>query len=428
MPFTLTLPKLSPTMEEGTIVKWHKKEGDEVQPGDLLMEVATDKATVEFNSLEKGWLRKILVREGKELKVNEPVAIFSDSKEENITSYKPEGLIIEPVQKQENGSKNASAKEIKEATPQIHKASFSAEPPLESPHLKEQTASHEGRILVSPAARHVAKEKGLDLANLSGTGPSGRIMLRDLEKAKSAGSFGFGKKEAPKIAPGSFELENLTPMRKVIAQRLQEAKNSIPHFYVTLTINAEPLYQLREQLRNVEIKLTYNDFIVRASALALREHPVVNSGFDSGENAVIRFKTIDISVAVSVSGGLITPILRHADFKSVAELSGEIRELSKRAKEGKLEAQEYKGGSFTVSNLGMYGVTEFQAIINPPQAAILAVGGLLESPVVREGTVVPGKIINLTLSSDHRVVDGVAASEFLQSMKKFLENPASLLI
>jgi pyruvate dehydrogenase E2 component (dihydrolipoamide acetyltransferase) len=214
----------------------------------------------------------------------------------------------------------------------------------------------------------------------------------------------------------------------VIAQRLQEAKTFIPHFYVTQTINANPMVEMREQLRNAGIKLTYNDFVTRACALALREHPNVNSGFDSVNNAVIRFKTIDIAIAVSLPAGLITPIIRHTDFKNLGEISVEIRSLAKRAKDGKLDVQEYKGGSFTISNLGMYGVTEFVAIINPPQAAILAVGGILNVPVIRNGQVVPGKIMNVTLSADHRVIDGVAGAEFLKTLQNFLENPTSLLV
>jgi pyruvate dehydrogenase E2 component (dihydrolipoamide acetyltransferase) len=213
-----------------------------------------------------------------------------------------------------------------------------------------------------------------------------------------------------------------------VAQRLQEAKTFIPHFYITQSIDAEPLIAMRQQLRNLDVKLTYNDFFVRACALALREHPNVNSGFDTVNNAIIKFQTIDISVAVSTDLGLITPIVRHADFKNVGEISVEVRALAKRAKEGKLAPHEYKGGSFTISNLGMYDVTEFIAIINPPQAAILAVGGIQDVPVVRDNVVVPGKVLNVTLSADHRVFDGVAGAEFLQTIRKYLENPAVLLV
>lgn len=218
------------------------------------------------------------------------------------------------------------------------------------------------------------------------------------------------------------------PMRKVIASRLQESKSFIPHFYVQLTVDVEPLIALREQLKHVQVKVSVNDLLIRAAALALKKHPNINSGFNSVNMTIVRFKTIDISVAVSTGEGLITPIIRHADYKNVGEISVEMKQLVKRAKEGKLDPHEYKGGSFTISNLGMYGVTNFQAIINPPQAAILAVSGILDTPVIKNGQVVPGKIMNLTLSADHRVVDGVAAAEFLNTLKTYVENPAALLL
>jgi pyruvate dehydrogenase E2 component (dihydrolipoamide acetyltransferase) len=217
-------------------------------------------------------------------------------------------------------------------------------------------------------------------------------------------------------------------MRKVISQRLQEAKSYIPHFYVSLKIDPQPMMDIREQLKHHGIKVTFNDFVVRASALALRKHPNINSGFNSSTNSILRFKTIDISIAVSLPAGLITPIVRHADFKNIGEISQEVKELAARAKEGKLEPQEYKGGSFTISNLGMYGVSEFIAIINPPQAAILAVSGILEVPVVKNGQIIPGHEMTLTLSGDHRVIDGVAGAEFLKTLQKLLENPSALLI
>lgn len=434
MPFTLTMPKLSPTMEEGSIAKWHKKAGDQVEPGDLLMEVATDKATVEFNSLESGWISKILVEEGKEAYVNQPIAIMTAEKGESIEGYKPEGLDVEALKAAKRAPQEAEEKgEPAPQAPQPVQAgmrvpAFVPEKPLENYAFEHPSGSIEKRLLVSPLARKLAKEGQLDLSTVKGTGPDGRIMSRDLEKAQPQGEVVFGRREKPTESPGAYEEESLTPMRKVIAQRLQEAKTFIPHFYVSQTINVSPMMETREQLRNVGVKVTYNDFIVRACALALREHPNVNSGFDSVNNAVIRFKTIDIAVAASLPAGLITPIVRHTDFKNLGEISVEIRALVKRAKEGKLELHEYKGGSFTVSNLGMYAVTQFVAIINPPQAAILAVGGILNEPVVRNGQVVPGKVMNVTLSADHRVVDGVAGAEFLKTVQKYLENPASLLI
>ncbi len=276
-------------------------------------------------------------------------------------------------------------------------------------------------------ARKLAKQQGLDLASVKGTGPGGRLISRDLGSALPLATTPGATRELPKELPGSYTEEALTPMRKMISQRLQDAKSFIPHFYVSMIIDAQHLFQIREQLLAHQLKLTYNDFVVRACALALHKHPHVNSGFNSATNSLIRFKTIDIAVAVTVQGGLVTPIIRHADFKSIAALSAEIKALAARAKEGKLESHEYKGGSFTISNLGMYGVSDFAAIINPPQAGILAVSGIRDVPVVRDRVVVPGKEMTLTLSGDHRVIDGVAGAEFLGTLQKLLENPAILL-
>jgi pyruvate dehydrogenase E2 component (dihydrolipoamide acetyltransferase) len=430
------MPKLSPTMEEGTIAKWHKKVGDKVEPGDVLMEVATDKATVEFNALDGGWLRKILIDEGKEAIVNQAIAIMTAEKEESIEGYKPEGLDVEAMKAAQKASVQAVQSQETETAgqpspqpvmPGMRMPAFVPEKPLENYQFEFPEEQVEKRLFASPLARKLAKEQNLDLSTVKGTGPDGRIVSRDLEKAQSQGKITFGRREAPDEIPGSYEEEPLTPVRKVIAQRLQEAKTYIPHFYVSQAVDANPLVEIREQLRNFDVKVTYNDLTIRACALALREHPIVNSGFNSTTNSVIRFKTIDIAVAVNVPAGLITPIVRHADFKNVGEISAEVRTLAKRAKEGKLDMHEYKGGSFTVSNLGMFGVTEFSAIINPPQAAILAVGGILNVPVVKQGQVVPGKVMNITLSVDHRVVDGAAAAEFIKTLQKFLENPVALI-
>lgn len=429
MPFTLTMPKMSPTMEEGTIAKWHKKEGDKVEANDLLLEVATDKATVEYNALDSGWLKKILVPEGDEAIVNQPIAVFTEEKEESIEGYKPEG---EPSKQAQQPAAASTAPAVPPsptvAKPAPSAEAISAPKPQAQPIFHEKAETDERRILASPLARRLAKDKGLDLSGVKGSGPNGRIMSRDLEKAQPMGKAAFGRKELPKEKAGAFEEERLTPMRKVIAQRLVEAKVTIPHFYVQTTIDAQPLVELREQLLNYDLKVSINDCIIKACALALQKHPVVNSGFNAANNSIIRFKTIDVAVAVSVAGGLITPIVRYADYKSLSEISQEIRDLAKKAKEGKLEENEYKGGSFTVSNLGMFGVTEFQAIINPPQAAILAVAGILDVPVVKGEVVVPGKRMNLTLSADHRVVDGVAGAEFLKTLKLYLENPSIILI
>jgi pyruvate dehydrogenase E2 component (dihydrolipoamide acetyltransferase) len=426
MPFTLTMPKLSPTMEEGTIVKWRKKEGEFAKVGDLLFEVATDKATVEHSALDEGWLRKILIKEGEPAIVNQAIAIFTEKKEESIEGYKPEGemrKVPTPEQKKEEAKETAAP--APKATGTMQQPAFVPEPPLAKYTF---TGPQEGVSPASPLAKRIAREKGVDLTTVKGSGPHGRIMSRDLDLAQPDAPVTFGRQETPTIVPGTYEEVPLTPMRKIIAQRLQEAKTFIPHFYCTQEILADKLVSLRAELAGADLKVSVNDFIMRATALALREHPNVNSGFNSVSNSLIRFKTIDIAVAVSMEAGLITPIIRHADYKNLGQLSQEIKRLATRAREGKLAREEYTGGSFTISNLGMYGISEFVAIINPPQAAILAIGGIEDRPVVKEGHVVPGKVMKLTLSADHRVLDGTDGAKFLKTVQKYLESPSLLLL
>lgn len=436
MPFTLTMPKLSPTMEEGTIVKWHKKVGDFIDVGDLIFEVATDKATVEHSALDAGWLKKIIIQENSEAIVNQAVAVLTEKENESIEGYLPEGVSKKSAVPKQEALESSSLEKTTSSTqavsglstPTFRQPSFVPEAPLVDYRFSRPDRDPNSRIKASPLARKLAKEKGLDLSTVQGTGPGGRVTSKDLNKAQPRGVVVFSSADRPTIAPGTYVDEPMTPMRKVISQRLQEAKSFIPHFYVSLKINAEPLIKAREQLKHHDIKLTFNDFIVRACALTLRKHPNVNSGYNSTSNSIVRFKTIDISIAVSLPNGLITPIVRHADFKNMGEISLEVKELASRAKEGKLEPHEYKGGSFTISNLGMYGVSEFIPIINPPQAAILAVAGMQQVAVVRHGQIIPGTEMTFTLAGDHRVIDGVVAAEFLSTLQKFLENPSVLLV
>ncbi len=431
MPFTLTMPKLSPTMEEGTIAKWRKKEGDFVKAGEVLFEVATDKATVEHSALDSGYLRKILVQDGKSAIVNQAVAIFAEKKDESIEGYKPEGVTPEAVKTQVSAPKEEAPVAKTTAAPIAGapvQPAFKPEPPIKGYQFTQRTAALEAHLPASPLAKKLAKEKGIDLTTVKGTGPGHRIVSRDIDQGQPDLPVTFGRHEAPATPPGTFEEEALTPMRKTIASRLQASKTYIPHFYTTMVVRAEKLLDVREQLKQLGIRVSVNDLIIRAVALSLREHPEINSGFDSEQQKIIRYKTIDISVAVTIPDGLITPIVRHADYKNVGEISQEVKMLAHKAKEGKLAREEYVGGSFTISNLGMYGVSGFVAVINPPQAAILAVGAILDQPVVQDGVVVPGKTMELTLSGDHRVIDGVAASLFLKTLKRFLEQPAGLLL
>lgn len=429
MPFTLTMPKLSPTMEEGTLVKWRKKEGEFVKAGETLFEVATDKATVEHNALDAGFLRKILVNEGSVAYVNQALAVFTEKKEESIEGYLPEGELREAPVKVEalpTEKPSTTAPAVK-ATP-LSQAVFVPEPALTTYHFPGPEGAVPERIVATPLARKLAQEKGIDLSTVKGTGPGGRIAADDLSLGQPNTAVTFGRRANPTTMPGSYEEETLSPMRKVIATRLQDSKMYIPHFYVGQQVHVDALVALRHELSSAGLKVSFNDFVVRATALALREHPAVNSGFNSVNNTIVRFKTVDIAIAVSVPAGLITPIVRHADYKNVGQLSQEIKQLATRAKEGSLSREEYVGGSFTISNLGMYGISEFIAIINPPQAAILSVGGIEDRPIIKGGHVAPGKTMHITLSADHRVIDGADASKFIKTIQKYLEAPSLLLL
>jgi pyruvate dehydrogenase E2 component (dihydrolipoamide acetyltransferase) len=430
MPFTLTMPKLSPTMEEGTIAKWRKKIGDHVNAGDVVFEVATDKATVEYNSLDSGYLRAILVKDGESAIVNQAIAIFTEKKEESIEGYKPEGISPTkpeaPVEQKRSEHAASLPPAPKAQTGTMSQPAFTPEPPLAK--YSFPAASTDERVSASPLAKKLAKEKGVDISTVKGSGPHGRVVSKDLSFGQPAAPVNFGHHEVPKLAPGTYEEEALSPMRKIIGQRLQESKTFIPHFYVSQVIDARAIVASSAQLKNMGLKVSFNDFIVRATALSLREHPEINSGFNTVNSSIIRFKTIDISVAVSIDAGLITPIIRHADYKNLGQISVEVKDLATRAKLGKLAREEYIGGSFTISNLGMVGITEFSAIINPPQAAILAVGGIEDRPLVKDGAIIAAKTMHLTLSVDHRVIDGMLAAKFLKTLQKYLENPSILLL
>jgi pyruvate dehydrogenase E2 component (dihydrolipoamide acetyltransferase) len=343
---------------------------------------------VEHNALDEGYLRKILVPEGKDAEVNEPIALFTERADESIEGF--------DVKKTEAPKEPAKKVEI--------------------PAVKVQTSEADKRIKASPLAKKLAKDRGIALSTLKGTGPGGRIMKRDLEGGAPISTV-FGVVELP-----------LTPMRKVIAQRLVQAKQQIPHFYVSQDIDVEKMVETKKEMDAGALKITFNDFVVRACALALKEHPIVNTGFDADRSVILQYQAIDISVAVTLPEGLITPIVKNADQKGLKEISKEVKELVQKAKGGKLKLEEFQGGSFTVSNLGMFGVADFSGIINPPQSAILAVSGIRDLPVVKEGKVVPGKVMRVTLSCDHRVIDGVNGALFINCVKHYLENPALLLV
>ncbi len=388
MPFTITMPKLSPTMEEGTVQQWHKKPGDYVQAGDVLLEIATDKATVEHASLDDGYLRAILCKDGTKAKVNEPLAIMTETETESIDGFTPVKTAPQPA-----------VKPVAKETPKAHTP--------EKPQA--------GRVLASPLAKKLAKERGLDLTALSGSGPRGRIMSRDLESAPA------------QVVPSENSFEELTPMRKVIAKRLQQSKSLIPHFYVRQELDVSALIAMRQELKELGSSYTVNDFILKACAVCLQKHPEINVGFNEETQKLIRFAQVDLCMAVTVAGGLITPIIKNAAAKSLKAISEEAKALAGKARESKLQPNEYIGGSFTVSNLGMFGITEMTPIINPPQGAILGVGAVSDAPFVHDGAIRIGKKVVLTLSCDHRIIDGSDGAKFVRTLKELLEHPALFL-
>ena len=432
MAITVTMPALSPTMEEGVIAKWLKNEGDQVSAGDPICEITTDKSTVEFASIEDGYLRKIIVTEGQGALVNQGIAVITETKDEDISAYKLEEPNLKKVKASASKASDENAVKKESGVPSkstsngvISTATFEPAPPKQNYHHpdKEDMAS----VIASPLAKRIAHEQGLDLASVRGSGPGGRIIAKDLKAAQKKGLISYGD-GSPAIPPGTYDQENLSPMRKVIAERLQASKMTIPHYYITEEVKVDSLMDMRAQLKEMGMKVTYNDFILRATALALRRHPEINSGFNSKENKIIRYKTVDISLAVSIPDGLVTPIIFHADYKDLIQLSHDAKSLAKKAKEGHLAPDEYQGGSFTVSNLGMFGIHSFQGVINPPQAGILSVGGIKEKAVVKDGLVKCGHVLYLTVSLDHRVIDGAEGAKFLVTLKKYLEHPASLIV
>lgn len=381
-------------MEEGTIVKWHKKVGDLVHAGDVVFEIATDKATVEHTALDDGYVRKILIEEGKKAKVNDIVALLTAEANSPIDLPTPK-VVAQPQQ---------------------------AVAPAKTPTTPIKPTD-EKRVFASPLARKIAAERGLNLEEIKGSGPRGRITSEDLSQTTTPQS-SIPSYTLPAETPrGLYEEIAFTPMRKAIADKLTYAKTHIPHFYLSMELNVTKLVQTRAELKALEAPFTINDFIIKACAQALFNHPTVCSSFDEQKQMVRLHKDVDIAVAVTVPNGLITPILKNANVKSLSALSKEIKELAARAKEGKLRPEEYTGGAFTISNLGMYGIDTFHAIINPPQCAILAIGAVTKKPVVVNDAIIAQDMMTMTLSCDHRVVDGVAAAEFMKTLGKLLENP-----
>jgi pyruvate dehydrogenase E2 component (dihydrolipoamide acetyltransferase) len=448
MPTNILMPALSPTMEEGKLAKWLVSEGDEVKSGDILAEIETDKATMEFEAVDEGRIGKILVPEGTEgVKVNQPIAVL-------IGEDESAGEGNKDIETAMSSIKDAVSAEAKPAQPEQKKTEPSPQPakaeakPAPSPAKPATT----GRIFASPLARKIAAQKGVDLAALKGSGPRGRIVKADVESAK-AGTKAPAAKAAPTAQPSTqaAAISGIAPlpdaklyfkpdeyeeiphdsMRKAIAKRLTSAKALIPHFYLTIDCRIDELMGTRARLnagapKEGGYKLSVNDFVVKAAAFALLRVPEVNASWTDG--AILRHKHADIGVAVALDFGLITPIVFRAEEKGLAVISNEVKSLAERARAKKLKLQEFEGGTFAISNLGMFGIREFTAVINPPHAAILAVGAGEERAIVRDGKVEVATVMTVTMSCDHRVIDGATGARFLQAFKTFVEDPAAMLL
>lgn len=430
MPITITMPALSPTMTEGKLANWQVKEGDAVSSGDVLAEIETDKATMEVEAVDEGVIGKILVEGGTDnVAINTPIAILLEEGEDAsaLEGYSVGGAVPAlPV---------ASA-----PTP----VPSSAPTPIAST-APASSASASGRVFASPLARRIAANSGIDIAAIPGTGPHGRIVKSDVEGFIASGGVAASvaapaTPDAPAVAAlaapvgvtpphaGDHIEIPLNGMRKTIAKRLTESKTTIPHFYLTIECELDNLLELRKTLnaKSDEYKISVNDFIIRASALALKKLPEANAIW--GGDKILQYKDIDISVAVAIDGGLITPIVKAADQKGLASISGEMKDLAGRARAGKLMPEEYQGGCFSISNLGMFGIKEFSAVINPPQSAILAVGAGVPRPVVKDGALAIATVMSVTLSCDHRVIDGSVGAELLQYFKGFIEEPLTMML
>jgi len=442
MATNILMPALSPTMEEGKLAKWLVKEGDTVKSGTILAEIETDKATMEFEAVDEGKIGKILVPEGSEgVKVNAPIAVLLDEGEK--LGDLPAAAPAAPKHDISGAMKDIGA---------AVKAESGAKAAAPSAASAPAAKADGGRIFASPLARRIAGQKGIDLSALSGSGPRGRIVKSDVENAKpgaakpaAAVPAAAGGAGIPGVEPlpdarllypaGSYEEVPHDNMRKAIAKRLTSAKTLIPHYYLTIDCNLDALMAVREKMNAAApkgkdkapaYKLSVNDFIMKASAMALMKHPDVNASWT--DTAILKHKDADVGVAVALDFGLITPIIFKAQTKGLVEISNEVKTLAALAKEKKLKPNQYEGGGFSVSNLGMYGIKNFTSIINPPQSCIIAVGAGEERPVVRNGKIEISTVMTVTMSADHRVVDGGTGAKFLATLKQFIEEPASMLL
>ncbi len=439
MPINILMPALSPTMTEGTLAKWHVKEGDEISSGDVLAEIETDKATMEVESINEGTVGKLLVAEGAEgVPVNQVIAVLLE-----------EGEDASAIDASVGAAPPAAAEApAAEAPP----AATAAAAPAPAAAQAVAQAVDGARVFASPLARRMAAQSGLDIARVGGSGPHGRVVKRDIEAAlagaplaapavavapapaatvPTAAPAGPGPQQMADLLGMAYRLEPASNMRKTIARRLTEAKQTVPHFYLTVDCELDALLDQRKQLNargaeSGDYKLSVNDFVIRAVALALRQVPAANASWDQA--GILYYEKADVSVAVATPNGLITPVIRDAGAKGLAAISGEMKDLAGRARDGKLKPEEYQGGGFSISNLGMFGVKDFAAIINPPQGCILAVGAGAPRPVVKDGALAVATVMSCTLSVDHRVVDGAVGAQFLAAFKRLVEEPLTMLL
>jgi pyruvate dehydrogenase E2 component (dihydrolipoamide acetyltransferase) len=453
MPINITMPALSPTMEEGTLSKWLVKEGDQVKSGDVLAEIETDKATMEVESVDEGTVAKLVVAAGTEgVKVNALIAIIAADGEDVAAAAASGAGPASAAPKAEAAPAAKAAEAVKADAPVV-----SASAPPAAPAAAPASASASGnRTFSSPLARRLAKEAGIDLAAVAGSGPHGRVVKSDIEAAVAGGgakaaatpvaapAAAAPAAAAPKGAsdeavlklfePGSYDLVPHDNMRKIIARRLVESKQTVPHFYVTVDCDLDALLALRAQLNDAAprkegaaaYKLSVNDMVIKAMALALRDVPDANVSWTEGN--MVKHKHVDVGVAVSIPGGLITPIIRKAELKTLSAISNEMKDLGKRAKDRKLKPEEFQGGTTSVSNMGMMGVKDFAAVINPPHSTILAVGAGEQRVIVKKGEMAIATVMSVTLSTDHRSVDGALGAQLLGAFKGYIENPMGMLV
>ena len=411
------MPRLSDTMTEGTVAKWHKKVGDAISEGDLLAEIETDKATMEFESFQEGVLLHIGVQEASTAPVDCILAILGEEGEDVSAVIEADAapVIEEKVEEPKEVKKETSVKVDPVETPKA------SSPVVElSPQVVVSKSTSNGRFKASPLAKRLAKEKGVDISLIPGSGEGGRVVKRDVDNYQS-GVVRTGLSEE------RYSEEPVSQMRKTIARRLSESKFTAPHFYLSITVDMDNAISSRKAI-NAKLghKISFNDIIVKASAMSLREHPTVNSSWRG--DVIRRNEHVNVGVAVAVEEGLLVPVVRYTDTKTLSEISKEVKAFAQGAKDKKLQPADWEGSTFTISNLGMFGIDEFTAIINTPDACILAVGGIQQVPVVKEGQIVPGNVMKLTLSCDHRVVDGASGAAFLQSLKAYIENPITMFV